>query len=121
MKFLIVDDSRAARMLVLKTLREAGFSGHPMREAANGEDALTLLKSEAFDVVLCDWNMPRMTGLDLLLAIRQESIEVRFGFVTAETSAAIRAQAEAAGAIFFLTKPFTVWAFAEALTPLLAA
>ena len=66
MKIMIVDDSSAMRMMVKKTLRLAGFEGHEISEADDGAKALAAIKKSAPDLVLCDWNMPNMTGLQLL-------------------------------------------------------
>jgi two-component system, chemotaxis family, chemotaxis protein CheY len=109
MKILVVDDSKPMRMIVKKTLRDAGFGGHEISEAANGREGLEALHREAFDVVLCDWNMPEMSGLELLQAVR------------AESTPAMREQASSAGAEFLIGKPFTVVMFQEILGGVLAA
>ena len=83
MKILIVDDSKAMRMIVKRTLRQAGLGGHEVEEAGNGVEALPLVASWQPDLVLSDWNMPEMNGIDFLRALRAQGNEVRFGFVTA--------------------------------------
>ena len=115
MKILIVDDSKAMRMIVMRHLRQAGYGDHDFVEAANGAEALTAIQSSAPDLVLCDWNMPEMSGFELLQALRADGNNVRFGFVTSESSADMRAQALEAGALFLIAKPFTVESFEEAL------
>ena len=80
----------------------------------------TLFRSEAIrkrvpDLVLSDWNMPNMTGIELLETIRAENIEVTFGFVTTESSSEMRQKATAAGAQFLITKPFTLESFEKVL------
>jgi two-component system chemotaxis response regulator CheY len=121
MKILIVDDSKAMRMIVQRTLRQAGFDSHTVSEAASGLQALTVLRTEHFDVVLSDWNMPEMTGIELLRALRAENISVQFGFVTSEGTPSMRQQAADAGASFLIAKPFTVEAFKQTLRGVLAA
>lgn len=121
MKILVVDDSKAMRMIVLRTLRQAGYGDHATVEAGNGKEAFELLKKEPFDLVLSDWNMPEMTGIELLTAVRDSKISVRFGFVTSEGTGPMREQATAGGAEFLIAKPFTVESFQAALKAVLAA
>jgi two-component system, chemotaxis family, chemotaxis protein CheY len=121
MKILVVDDSKAMRMIVTRTLRQAGFGGHDISEAADGSLALEVLRSGSYDVVLSDWNMPEMSGIELLAALKAARIKVRFGFVTSESTDSMRQQATDAGAEFLIAKPFTVEAFEQALRGILAA
>jgi len=120
MKILLVDDSKAMRMIVKRTLASAGFGSHTFAEAGNGREALDVLHREPQDVVLCDWNMPEMSGLELLQALKAERSNVRFGFVTSEGSAAMREQAIGAGAEFLIVKPFTAEVFKDVLASVLA-
>ncbi|MEI8255667.1 MAG: response regulator [Deltaproteobacteria bacterium] len=117
MKIMIVDDSRAMRMIVMRTLRQAGLGDHTVVEATSGADALRMVKESPPDLILSDWNMPEMTGMELLNAINTDGIRVKLGFVTSESSATMRAQAMEAGAIFFLSKPFTADNFRETVKP----
>ncbi|MCC7125876.1 MAG: response regulator [Acidobacteria bacterium] len=119
MHILIVDDSRAMRMIVTRTLRQAGFKDHTFTEAEDGTTALDAIRTSKPDLVLSDWNMPNMTGIELLTQITAEKLPVKFGFVTSESTAAMRDQAREAGALFLIAKPFTPAAFEDALTPLL--
>lgn len=116
MKILITDDSKAMRMIVIRTMRQAGFDGHEFIEAENGVLALAAIKAEQPDLVLSDWNMPEMTGIQLKEALNAEGIDVPFGFVTSETTPEMREQAIRAGALFLLAKPFTVDTFQEVLS-----
>ena len=84
-------------------------------------EGLEAVRREAPDLVLSDWNMPEMTGIDFLVTLRASGGTVPFGFVTSEGSPAMRAQAEAAGAAFLIAKPFTPEAFDEALGSVLGA
>jgi two-component system, chemotaxis family, chemotaxis protein CheY len=117
MKIMIVDDSSAMRMVVKKTLRLAGFEGHDISEADDGAKALAAIKQSTPDLVLCDWNMPNMTGLQLLEALASETVRLTFGFITTEATAAMRAKAIGAGAKFLISKPFTADAFKSQLAP----
>jgi two-component system chemotaxis response regulator CheY len=120
MRILIVDDSRAMRMIVTRTLRQAGFVGHDVREATNGREAFVSMADQIPDLVLCDWNMPEMTGLQLLNRLRASGVEVPFVFVTSETSPEMRDLACSAGALSLITKPFSADDFETALGPVLA-
>ncbi len=120
MKILIADDSRVMRQIVTRTLRQAGYTGHELVEAANGREALDLVGSEKPDLVLSDWNMPEMSGIELLRALRAGGNAVAFGFVTSEGSAEMREMASAAGAAFLIAKPFTADTFSDHLDPVLA-
>jgi two-component system, chemotaxis family, chemotaxis protein CheY len=115
MRVLIVDDSRAMRMLVLRELRRAGFDSHDYQEASNGAEGLAAVKAAEPDFVLSDWNMPEMNGIDFLRALRAEGSQVKFGFVTTEGSAELRRDAIEAGALFVINKPFTTEMFKEKL------
>jgi two-component system chemotaxis response regulator CheY len=107
-KALVVDDSKAIRMILGKTLRDLGFE---VREAANGAEALEAISSETepFDLALLDWNMPEMNGLELLTRIRQqpELASLVVVLVTTETEVALMAAALEAGANEYVMKPFT--------------
>ena len=119
MKILIVDDSRVMRSIVARTLRQAGFDDHDVVQAGNGVEALDVISEEEPDLVLSDWNMPGMTGIELLRTLRGQGDAIPFGFVTSEGSPEMRQRAEDAGAMFLIAKPFTPEAFAEVLEPVL--
>ncbi|MEW6746039.1 MAG: response regulator [Planctomycetota bacterium] len=120
MSILIVDDSKAMRIIVARTLRQAGFGNHALQEATNGAEALAAIKGSPPDLVLCDWNMPEMNGIELLEKLRSAHSKVKFGFVTSEASPEMKEKAEAAGALFVITKPFTAEMFQQTLTPVLS-
>jgi two-component system chemotaxis response regulator CheY len=107
MRALVVDDSKAMRMILGKTLREIGFE---VSEAGDGQQALARLnQGEAVDLMLVDWNMPIMNGFELLCAVRANPLHgcIRIMMVTTETSMAQVQQALTAGANEYLMKPFT--------------
>ena len=70
MDILIVDDSAAMRQMVMRTLRQAGFVGHDIAQAGDGVEALEHIRNNPVDLVMADWNMPNMTGLELLEELR---------------------------------------------------
>lgn len=118
-RVLVTDDSRVMRQIVIRTLRQAGYEWD-VREAADGAEALEAIRADEPDVVLSDWNMPNMNGIDLLRRLRAEGFGTPFGFVTSEGSPEMRAQAESAGALFLIAKPFTPEAFRAVIDPVLA-
>jgi len=118
-KILIVDDSRVMRQIVVRTLRQAGLGGHDIVEADNGRAGLEAVTEHTPDLVLSDWNMPEMNGIDMLHALRASGQPVPFGFVTSEGSPEMVTRAEQAGAMFVITKPFTPESFRDVLQPVL--
>jgi len=119
MKILIADDSRVMRQIVTRTLRQAGYAGIELVEAPDGRAAYETVLADAPDLVLSDWNMPEMTGLEVLRRLRAAGLTVRFGFVTSEGTDEMRQLAADAGALFLITKPFTAESFRDALDPIL--
>lgn len=115
MNILVVDDSKTIRMLVKRNLKQAGFEHATIHEAEDGAQGLALATGQPLDLILSDWNMPEMSGLEFLTALRAAGNETTFGFITSESTPAYRDQAIAAGASFLLTKPFNADSFAEAL------
>jgi two-component system chemotaxis response regulator CheY len=107
-KALVVDDSKAIRMILARTLRELGYE---VREAANGKDALAVMAAEdnSVKLVLADWNMPEMNGLELLKRLRQEPAlsSLVVVMVTTETEMEHMSSALEAGANEYVMKPFT--------------
>lgn len=120
MKILVVDDSKAMRMIVIRTLKKLGLASLEIVEAGSGQEAIGVIKEEQPDIVLCDWNMPEMLGIELLQHIRERGNKVPFGFITSEGSAETKALATEHGAAFVLTKPFTADALESILSPMLA-
>ena len=120
MKILIAEDSRVMRQIVIRTLRQAGYDGHDIVEAEDGRDAYDKVQSESPDLVLSDWNMPNMTGIECLQALRSSGSSVPFGFVTSEGSQEMRDKAADAGALFLIAKPFNEETFTEALDGVIA-
>ena len=118
MKILVVDDFSTMRRIVRNLLVELGFSGPLIQEADDGENAMVLLKSQPFDMVVTDWNMPNMTGIDLLRAIRAEASlkGLPVLMVTAENNRDQIIAAAQAGVNGYIVKPFTAATLQEKLT-----
>jgi len=119
MSILIVDDSKAARMILKRALNQAGYGSHKAEEAGNGAEALAKIAETQPDLVLCDWNMPEMSGIELLEKLNADGLKARLGFVTSEGTEDVRQRAREAGALFFLSKPVTPEGLQEKLAPLL--
>jgi two-component system, chemotaxis family, chemotaxis protein CheY len=115
MQIMVVDDSKAMRMIVIRTLRQAGFRDHTFLEAADGAEALAAITANPPDLVLSDWNMPNMSGIDLLKGLNAAGCKVNFGFVTSESTPEMRALSTAEGAMFLISKPFNEETFSAAL------
>ena len=107
MKFLVVDDFATMRRIVRNLLKELGFSN--VQEADDGVAALALLRRETFDFVATDWNMPNMTGIELLRAIRADAElkHLPVLMITAEAKKENIVEAAQAGASGYIVKPFT--------------
>lgn len=107
MKILIVDDMVTMRRIVKNVLKQLGFSN--IDEAENGQDGLQKLKSSKYDFVVSDWNMPVMTGIDMLRAIRadEQLKAIPVLMVTAEAQQKNLVEAVQAGVSNYIVKPFT--------------
>ena len=114
-EILVVDDSKTMRRIVIRTLRQAGYGGHNIREAQNGQEAIGIVAGSKPDLILSDWNMPEMLGIDLLKAVRASGNHVPFFFVTSEQTKEMRDLAGSEGANGVISKPFSVEVFQEAL------
>jgi two-component system chemotaxis response regulator CheY len=115
MRALVVDDSRSMRTIILKQLKELGFEVY---EAENGQQAMSRLHEvKNIHLVLLDWNMPEMDGLEVLSLIRSEPSykDVRVMMVTTESEMSRVATALDAGASEYLMKPFDREALLEKL------
>ncbi|MFD1505511.1 response regulator [Georgenia yuyongxinii] len=119
MKVLVADDSKVMRRIVIRALRQAGYDGWEVVEAGDGAEALRIAQREQLDLILTDWNMPELSGLDVLNALRASGSTVPVGFVTSEGSSQMRQLAEDSGAQFLIAKPFAAETFRDVLEPLL--
>ena len=119
MDLLLVDDSKTMRLLVHRAIRQAGYRDLTVCEAENGVDALEKLKSVKPKLILSDWNMPEMSGIDFLRKLRGENNQTPFGFITSEASKKFKDVAMSHGANFIIVKPFSVDDVQAALDPIL--
>jgi two-component system chemotaxis response regulator CheY len=115
MKVLVVDDFATMRRIVKGVLKQLGFSD--IIEAENGSSALDELKKERVGLIVSDWNMPKMTGLELLKAVREDEKlkSIPFIMVTAEGQKENVLEAVKAGVSNYIVKPFTPETFNEKL------
>ena len=113
MKILIVDDFSTMRRIIKNLLRDLGFTN--TQEADDGKTALPMLKGGDFDFLVTDWNMPGMTGIDLLKAVRADDRlgELPVLMVTAEAKRDQIVEAATAGVNGYVVKPFTAAALKE--------
>lgn len=103
---LVIDDVAEMREMVLRLLRVMGFG--VLFGAKSGEDAGEILNNQKLDLVLCDWNMPGMSGLDVLRRVRESAggQEIPFIMVTGESHRDNISSAAVAGVTDYLIKPF---------------
>ncbi len=115
MKFLVVDDFSTMRRIIRNLLKELGFSN--VEEAEDGAVALQKLRNGHYDFVVSDWNMPNMTGLELLQQIRADANlkHLPVLMVTAEAKKENIIAAAQAGASGYIVKPFTAATLEEKL------
>ena len=106
-RFLVVDDFSTMRRIMRNLLKELGFMN--VEEAGDGVEALARLRADKFDFVVSDWNMPHMTGIELLRAIRADAglRHLPVLMVTAEAKRENIIMAAQAGASGYVVKPFT--------------
>lgn len=107
MKILIVDDFSTMRRIIKNLLRDLGFTN--TSEADDGVTALPMLQNGNFDFLVTDWNMPGMTGIDLLKAVRADDRlkDMPILMVTAEAKRDQIVEAAQAGVNGYVVKPFT--------------
>jgi two-component system chemotaxis response regulator CheY len=114
-RFLVVDDFSTMRRIVRNLLKELGYTN--VEEAEDGAAALQRLRGDHFDFVVSDWNMPNMTGLQLLQAIRADASlkSTPVLMITAEARKENIIEAAQAGANGYIVKPFTAATLDEKL------
>lgn len=119
LKILVVDDFATMRRIMKNILKQLGYTN--ITEADDGTTALEELKKGHFDLIISDWNMPKMTGLDLLKLVRSDSQykDIPFLMVTAEAQKQNVIEAVQAGVSNYVVKPFTAEAIADKLSKII--
>ena len=116
---MIVDDSATMRKIIMRTVRMSGLEFDRTEEAGNGVEALEKLGNDTVDIMLCDINMPEMSGTELVKKVREldSCKDTTIIMVSTESSQDVVDSTMADGANGFITKPFTPEVFQEKLTP----
>jgi two-component system chemotaxis response regulator CheY len=119
MNALIVDDDTVMRAILRKVLAQLNFTN--VHEASDGAMALAILRANDFGLIISDWDMAPMTGIELLRAVRTDPRlrHIPFVMVTAESKAENAATAKEAGVSSYIVKPFTSETFKRQLTNVL--
>lgn len=118
-KIMVVDDFATMRKVIRNLLKQVGYEN--IVEAEDGVIALKTLKSQKIDLVVSDWNMPNMTGLELLKAVRSDEDlkSTPFLMVTAEALQDNVIAAVKAGVSNYIVKPFTAEVLNDKITKIL--
>jgi len=118
-KILVVDDFATMRKVIRNLLKQSGYEN--IIEAEDGVAAMNVLKSTKIDFVISDWNMPNMTGIELLRAVRSDNelSAMPFLMVTAESLKDNVVEAVKAGVSNYIVKPFTAEVLGEKIDKIL--
>jgi FOG: CheY-like receiver len=108
-KVLIIDDSAVMRKIIQRNIQQSGLLVDEFVEAGDGREGLEKAASNSIDLILCDWNMPNMTGIDFVKALRgsAQKNNIPIVMVTTEGGETKIEEAKRSGANGYLTKPFT--------------
>jgi two-component system, chemotaxis family, chemotaxis protein CheY len=119
LKILVVDDFATMRKVIRNLLKQVGYED--IVEAEDGVAAMRILKSQKVDMVISDWNMPNMTGLELLKAVRADAdlTKIPFLMVTAEALQDNVVEAVKSGVSNYIVKPFTAEVLNEKIAKIL--
>ncbi len=119
LRFLVVDDYSTMRRIVKNLLHDLGYAN--VAEADDGNTALPMLKTGGYDVLITDWNMPGMAGLDLLKAVRSDTALAKMPvlMLTAEAKREQIVEAAQAGVNGYVIKPFTAETLKQKLEKML--
>jgi CheY-like chemotaxis protein len=114
---VVVDDSRAIQSIVTRVLKGSHLSDASIHGFSCGQDALQYVSENGADLVITDWHMPGMSGIELIQAVRQQSTgRIKVGMVTSEIDRARLHSAEQHGVAFIVNKPFTERALLDAVS-----
>lgn len=120
MKILIVDDFSTMRRIIKNSLRQLGFNN--VVEASDGTEAVRVLNSDTIEFIISDWNMPEMSGIELLKFVRSEDNlkHIPFLMVTAEAQQENILMAVQSGVSNYIVKPFTAETLKEKIEKICA-
>ena len=120
-KVIVVDDTSMMRLIIKNNLKELGFEQSNLVDARDGEQALKKINEDTIDLVIADWRMPKMTGIDLLKAIRADFFlkEIPFLMVTSEAGKEKIMEAVQAGVNQYIVKPFNAIQLEEKIKEIL--
>ncbi len=118
---LLVDDSLPMRAVLKKTLKAAGYSNSEFHQAANGKEALDMVKDKWIDIVITDYNMPVMNGMEFIIELKKDSTfkDTPVIIVSTEGSQKKIDEFKARGATGYITKPFTPETIRETMIDIL--
>ena len=108
-KVLLVDDSAVMRKIIQRNIKESGLIVNEFIEAGDGAQALEKVSANELDLILCDWNMPNMSGIEFVKTLRSLNLPqiIPVVMVTTEGSDSKKLEAKESGANDYITKPFT--------------
>lgn len=118
MKILIVDDSSTMRRIIGNVIKQLGFSNEDFDEAEDGLKAWNMMKEKKYNILLTDWNMPNMNGLQLVKLVRTESIDhkkIPIIMITTEGGKGEVVAALKSGVNNYIVKPFSAEVLKEKL------
>ena len=107
MKILVVDDSAAMRKIICAALAKTAYGKERIVEASNGKEGFDKFVDDQFGLILSDWNMPEMDGLEFVTKVRRVDKKVRIIMITTEGSFGKMEEALDAGLDGYVVKPFT--------------
>ncbi len=118
---LIVDDSLPMRSVIKRTLNAAGYGNADMLEAANGQEAIDFLKNSWVDIVITDYNMPVMNGLEFIKIIKKDEVskDIPVIVISTEGNESKIQEFMDSGAAGYITKPFTAEAIRDLIVNIL--
>ncbi len=119
MKILIVDDSPAMQTIIKRGIEQLGYENIQLKKSTNAKEALDVIRVWEPELIISDWHMADMTGLELLAFINSEMLGINMGFVTPERSPDKIQQAMDAGASFIVQTPFDFKTLHEAVLPII--
>ncbi len=122
-KVMVVDDSSVMRQIIKNNLKQLGFEQSNLLDAEDGEQALKIINEDEVDLVISDWNMPKMTGIDFLREVRADGAlkELPFLMVTSEADKEKIMEAVQAGVNQYIVKPFNATQLEEKIKEIFPA